>query len=231
MAYYSKYNSAKLIAVLLISWVSSTAQKPGLIQDQLKPAISAQIQGFAGQEFGNAYTNRILAQDVNRLIEPFKNRTETRCWQSEFWGKWFTSAVLAYKYRPEPQLKAILDQSVAKLMATQSPDGYIGNYTEKAQLEQWDIWGRKYCLLGLLSYYDLTHDAKTLKAASALADHLIKELGDRKVSIVKKATTVAWRQLLYWNPFAFCTAALEKSITLILQKKLLDSGNQKVAPC
>ncbi|TCC99152.1 glycoside hydrolase family 127 protein [Pedobacter hiemivivus] len=186
MAYYSKYNSAKLIAVLLISWVSSTAQKPSLIQDQLKPAISAQIQGFAGQEFGNAYTNRILAQDADRLIEPFKNRTETRCWQSEFWGKWFTSAVLAYKYRPEPQLKAILDQSVAKLMATQSPDGYIGNYTEKAQLEQWDIWGRKYCLLGLLSYYDLTHDSKTLKAAKALADHLIKELGDRKVSIVKK---------------------------------------------
>lgn len=189
MVYYSKYkfsHSYKLIAVLLISWTSSTAQKPKVIQDYLSPATSVQLQGFTGQKFNNAYTNRILAQNLDRLIEPFKNRTETRCWQSEFWGKWMTSAILAYQYRPEPQLKAILDQSVVKLIATQSPDGYIGNYTDQAQLEQWDIWGRKYCMLGLLAYYDLTHDPKTLKAAKGLADHLIKELADRKVHIVKK---------------------------------------------
>lgn len=189
MAYHFKYKlsySYKLIAILLISSVSSMAQKTKVVQDQLKPSISAQLQGFVGKEFDNAYTNRILAQDPDRLIEPFKNRTETRCWQSEFWGKWFTSAVLAYRYRPEPQLKTILDQSVVKLIATQSPDGYIGNYAEGARLEQWDIWGRKYCLLGLLSYYDLTHDSKTLKAAKGLADHLINELADRKALIVKK---------------------------------------------
>ena len=130
--------------------------------------------------------NRILSQDVDRLIEPFRNRNEDHCWQGEFWGKWFTSAVLAYRYRPEPALKAVLDRAVSDLISTQSPDGYIGNYAKANRLEQWDIWGRKYCMLGLLAYYDITLDVKSLDAAGKLADHLIKELAENKALIVEK---------------------------------------------
>jgi hypothetical protein len=60
------------------------------------------MNGFVGDKLKAAYNNRILAQDVDRLIAPFNNRTEASCWQSEFWGKWFTSAVLAYRYHPDP---------------------------------------------------------------------------------------------------------------------------------
>ena len=178
-----------LICLLQLSFaVNSFGQKtvkPAEI-DSLFPANSATIGGFVGTKLDASYKNRILAQDVNRLVEPFRNRTEDRCWQSEFWGKWFTSAVLAYKYRPEPQLKTILDQAVSGLLATQTPDGYIGNYAEGKHLEQWDIWGRKYCMLGLLAYYDLTKDKNSLLAVRKLADHLIKELADKKALIVKQ---------------------------------------------
>jgi len=154
--------------------------------DVLFPAQSAMMSGYIGGKLDASYKNRILAQNIDRLVEPFRNRTEDRCWQSEFWGKWFTSAVLAYRYRPEPQLKTMLDQAVSGLLSTQSPDGYIGNYTENKQLEQWDIWGRKYCMLGLLAYYDLTKDKNVLLAVRKLADHLIKELADKNVLIVRK---------------------------------------------
>jgi len=156
------------------------------ITDTLFPAQSATMGGYVGGKLDASYKNRILAQDINRLVEPFKNRTEDRCWQSEFWGKWFTSAVLAYRYRPELQLKTKLDQAVSGLLSTQTPDGYIGNYADNKQLEQWDIWGRKYCMLGLLAYYDLTKDKNTLMAIRKLADHLIKELADKNALIVKK---------------------------------------------
>jgi len=156
------------------------------INDTLFPAQAATMGGYVGGKLDASYKNRILAQDVNRLVEPFKNRSEDRCWQSEFWGKWFTSAVLAYRYRPEPQLKTKLDQAVSGLLSTQTPDGYIGNYADNKQLEQWDIWGRKYCMLGLLAYYDLTKDKNTLMAIRKLADHLIKELADKNALIVKK---------------------------------------------
>jgi DUF1680 family protein len=133
-----------------------------------------------------SYQNRILSQDYERLVAAFRDRTETHYWQTEFWGKWFTSAVLAYRYRPEPQLKNVLDEAVNGLIATQTPDGYIGNYTEEKRLDGWDIWGRKYCMLGLLTYYDLAEDKNALLAAEKEADCLIKELSDKNALIVKK---------------------------------------------
>jgi DUF1680 family protein len=168
-----------------ISLMGQKTVKP-LKNDTLFPAESATIGGYVGGKLDASYKNRILAQDVNRLIEPFRNRTEDRCWQTEFWGKWFTSAVSAYRFRPEAPLKMVLDQAVSGLLSTQSSDGYIGNYSENKQLEQWDIWGRKYCMLGLLAYYDLTKDKRTLLAIRKLADHLIKELEDKNVLIVKQ---------------------------------------------
>ena len=156
------------------------------IKDELRPALSVKLTGFIEQRLNAAYNNRILTQDVNRLVVPFRNRAETRCWQSEFWGKWFTSAVLAYRYRPDIILKKKLDTAVEQLIATQTNDGYIGNYAPASRLEQWDIWGRKYCLLGLLAYYDLEKDPKTIQAAKKLADHLIQELKDKNALIVKK---------------------------------------------
>lgn len=144
------------------------------------------IKGYLGDKLNASYNNRILAQDEPRLIEPFKHRTEDRCWQTEFWGKWFTSAVLAYRFRPEPKLKAVLDKAVTDLLATQTADGYIGNYREDKRLQQWDIWGRKYCMLGLLAYYDITQDAKSLEAARKITDHLLSELKERNAILSKQ---------------------------------------------
>ncbi|MHA4845327.1 glycoside hydrolase family 127 protein [Flavitalea antarctica] len=154
--------------------------------DHLVRGSAVKINGFVGEKLANAAANRVFAQDVNRLIEPFRHRDEARCWQTEFWGKWFTSAVLAYRYQPNPASRAVLDKAVADLIKTQTPDGYIGNYKPANLLDQWDIWGRKYCLLGLLDYYDITKDKITLAAASRLADNLLSDLAARGDTIVTK---------------------------------------------
>ncbi|WP_295117647.1 beta-L-arabinofuranosidase domain-containing protein [uncultured Chitinophaga sp.] len=167
---------------LLALPVSVLAQQP----DVLTPVYQQQLTGYTAGKFNASYDHRILAQDVDKLVAPFKQRTEDRCWQSEFWGKWFTSAVQAYRYRPTPELKALLDKAVKELIATQTPDGYIGNYAYDKHFQQWDIWGRKYCMLGLLAYYDITNDKKALQAAVKEADFLMKELNDKQVQIVKQ---------------------------------------------
>ena len=168
-------------------WLNTQSQNKTeqVVHDSLKTASSAVLNGFIGERLETAYHNRIVKQDVNQLVQPFLHRTETSCWQTEFWGKWITSAILAYRYKPTPGLKAILDKSVVDLIATQSPDGYIGNYADGKHLQQWDIWGRKYCMLGLLNYYDLTVNKPSLQAAAKIADHLVKELSDSKSQIVK----------------------------------------------
>lgn len=166
--------------------IAENISKKSKVPDLLQNSTSSQVGGFVGNMLDLSYQNRILAQDYERLVSTFRERTETRCWQTEFWGKWFTSAALAYRYRPEPQLKTILDKAVNGLIATQTPDGYIGNYTDDRRLEEWDIWGRKYCMLGLIAYYDLFSDKNAILAARKEADCLIKELSDKNVLIVKK---------------------------------------------
>src|SRR4051812_21692748 len=105
------------------------------VKDVLEPGDHAEMKGFIGKRLDRSFENRIMAQDINSLIEPFRHRTETRLWQTEFWGKWFTSAVLAYRYRPEPALKKVLQSAVEGLISTQTPDGYIGNYKNENRLE------------------------------------------------------------------------------------------------
>jgi len=85
---------------------------PPAIRDVLQPGISCQLEGYIGERLGLSYRNRILAQDEARLVAPFLDRTETSCWQSEFWGKWITSAILAYRYHPTQELKNKLDNAV-----------------------------------------------------------------------------------------------------------------------
>jgi DUF1680 family protein len=158
------------------------------VDDALRPATSVSLSGYLADRLTGDLNNRVLAQDADRLTDAFKpeKRTETRLWQSEFWGKWFTSAVLAYKYQPSGKLKAVLDHAVTGLLANQTPDGYIGNYAEAHRLEQWDIWGRKYCMLGLLAYYDITKDKKSLIGATRIADNLLDDLKKRDGIIVNK---------------------------------------------
>ena len=127
---------------------------------------------------------RVMSEDELSLVAPFKQRDEKELWQSEFWGKWTLGAVGSYRYNRDPELLAKITRGVQAILATQSPDGYIGNYAPDAQLGGWDVWGRKYTMLGLLAYYDLTGDKKSLEGAVKLADHLLTQIPAQK-SIVR----------------------------------------------
>lgn len=184
----SVIKNLSVLALLFITangvWAQSKV-KPS-VNDVLYPSKSAVLEGLIGEKLDLAYKNRVEAQDIQQLIAPFNNKTETYCWQGEFWGKWFTSAVAAYRYKPEQALKAKIDSAVALLLKTQLDDGYIGNYAPEYHLKEWDIWGRKYSMLGLLAYYELTKDKKTLQAAAKVADHLIGELAAKGLSIAEQ---------------------------------------------
>jgi DUF1680 family protein len=144
-----------------------------------------QMKGYLGSKIDLCINQRIKKEDVAQLIDPFKTRDETSLWQTEFWGKWILSAIAAYEYNHDPELLKIIQNAVSGLLATQSPDGYIGNYSPEAQLQHWDIWGRKYTTLGLLAYFDISGDKKALDAAKKLADHLLTQVGPGKADIVK----------------------------------------------
>jgi len=136
------------------------------------------FEGFLGERLHDCIEHSVIEADVDNYVEQFETRTEHRWWQTEFWGKWMLSAVKAYEYAPSEKLMEIMSTSVDGIIATQTPDGYIGNYAPEHELNAWDVWGRKYTLLGLLYYYDLTGEAKALAAAKRLADYTMGQLGE-----------------------------------------------------
>lgn len=155
-------------------------------QDVQKNAVKqVQLGGFVGSRVHTCVEKRVKSQDVEELIAPFRQMTEGDRWQSEFFGKWLLGAIASYEYTQDTELYSKIKDAVLRFLETQQPDGYIGNYKPENHLTGWDIWGRKYTALSLLSYYRLTQDRKALDAVVRLMDHLIGELKAKEADIAK----------------------------------------------
>ena len=139
---------------------------------------SVKLGGYIGTQIDGCIEKRVIGQSVDELIEPFKLQDEVNNrWASEFWGKWIQGAVSSYRYNKSPELLAKIEDAEKKLIATQLPDGYIGDYDTEHQLKGWDVWGRKYTLLGLIKCYRLMGHKEALKAAQRLLDYTITQIG------------------------------------------------------
>ena len=138
-----------------------------------------QLKGPLGARLDKMISNHVIGTDVDYITAPFVEKTERRLWwQSEFWGKYMHSAVPYLAYTKSEKLKANIDRSVSRMISTQEPCGYIGNYPDELRCgEGWDVWGMKYTMMGLLHYYDATKDENTLVACRRLCDYLIGEIG------------------------------------------------------
>jgi DUF1680 family protein len=186
-----KVFTTTIVALFSILLTGQGPNKQAILADKIPDKLSTytpnsiKIGGYLGEKINLVIEKRIKSQDIEMLVEPFRHKDETHLWQSEFWGKWIQSAIASYDYNRDPEMLIIIKRAVYELLTTQMESGYIGNYSDKAQLQQWDIWGRKYTLLGLLAYYDLTGDKAALKASCRLADNLLGQVGPGKVNIVK----------------------------------------------
>ena len=177
-----------LLAALLIvgTTVPVFADTTG-VKDVFTPAVpeSVQIGGRLGEKLNLCTTHRLLAQDIEAVVAPYRDKTETGSsdWRCEYWGKWFTSLTLADAYCSTPDTRTKIDDAVTALMATAAPDGYLGTRMPAHRLEGWDVWGCKYALLGLIADYDRTHNPAALAAARRETDVLIAELGPGQTDI------------------------------------------------
>ncbi len=182
----------KITTLLLSSALSLSATEKAIdlkANDSfnLAPANAVKLDGFLGRALDASYSG-VKSKDVDMLVFPFKSRKEQNVWKSEFWGKWFTSAVLAYDYKPSPDFDKILKYAVSELIKTQDKQGAIKTVCPEYEFRlmpdvnnfkdmTWDVWGRKYVLLGLMAEYQRTGDKKVLDAAKKHTDYIIERIG------------------------------------------------------
>ena len=115
------------------------------------------LKGPLGERLDKMITQHVVGTDVDYITAPFAEKTERRLWwQSEFWGKYMHSAVPYLAYSGSEKLKANIDLGIVRMLSTQEPCGYIGNYPDELRCgEGWDVWGMKYTMMGLLHYVDV----------------------------------------------------------------------------
>lgn len=116
-------------------------------------------------------------------------------WRCEYWGKMMRGAVLTWRACGDAELYAVLEQTVRDLLTAQRADGRFSTYSAAAQLNGWDLWGRKYVLTGMLHFYEICQDGELKKRildamllhARAIADSV--GIGEGKKPITE---TSAW---------------------------------------
>lgn len=157
---------------------------PYLVPDKLAnaaimvPPSQVRVDGWLGHRVGINATARLSAVDLEPLLAGFRRKPGSHPWIGEHIGKWMHAATLAWASTGDAKLKTRLDYAANALIATQEADGYLGTYRKADRLALvkhagWDVWSHKYCLIGLLSYYQYTGQRPALEASRKAADLLI----------------------------------------------------------
>ncbi len=102
-------------------------------------------------------------------------------WRGEYWGKMMRGACMTYQYTRDPDLYDLLTEAVLSLMENQDEEGRITTYPKHHEFDGWDLWGRKYVLLGLLHFHEICEDEqlrdRILTVCLDHAEYIIRHIG------------------------------------------------------
>ncbi|MBQ7177070.1 MAG: glycoside hydrolase family 127 protein [Victivallales bacterium] len=143
------------------------------------PKGVVRLQGPLGQAIDRVIEGRLKKIDYDLLVKSFKLRDEADgYWRCEFWGKVMRSLIYSWRMTQDEELLGLIRKTKDDILSTQTADGRITSYPEHLQLRGWDLWGRKYVLLGLLAYYhEVEPDADVLNAIARMTDDLLASPG------------------------------------------------------
>ena len=142
-----------------------------------------------------------------RFVTQYKERTDSadRGWRGVYWGKMMRGAAFVCSYTKNEELYNVITDTVKDMLTAEDGLGRISTYEEKSEtafseFDGWDIWCRKYVLLGMQYYLEICKDNELKKEIiSSLCrqvDYIMTKIG--KPEEGKKRITMAtrnWRGL------------------------------------
>ncbi len=119
-------------------------------------------------------------------------------WRGEFYGKMMRGACWIYKYTKNEKLYRTLESTVRYLLSCQEESGRISSYKQDKEFQYWDMWCRKYVLLGCQYFYEICKDeelkAEIIAALNRHLDYIIDHIGEGegKIDILDSTTHNPW---------------------------------------
>ena len=189
MAVYCKENTAgfsECKSDRFFPFGQSCANYSGAVQDAFAFAERAQL---------------LDAKLWKRFVRQFKEKADDDGgWRGEYWGKMMRGACFVYAYTKNPELYRILESTVRDMLGAQEHSGRISSYGVSHEFEAWDIWCRKYVLLGMQYFLEISRDEmlsqRLVQSMRCQMDYIIEKIGNAEEG--KKPVTKAtrhWRGL------------------------------------
>lgn len=150
------------------------------------------VKGYPGEMIKYTIDKQFSDDSLWKLtVNQFRLKSDAADggWRGEFWGKLMRAACLTYEAAPSNKLYIKITDSVTDMLTTADENGKFSTYTNDTEFKCWDMWSRKYVMLGLLYYIEICKNktlvAKITKALKKHADYIIKKVGKgkRKVEI------------------------------------------------
>ncbi len=146
---------------------------------------------------------QLLRVDLwKRFVQQFREDADIRegGWRGEYWGKMMRGACFVYGYSKNPDLYQVLTDTVKDMMTAQDEYGRISTYSVECEFDAWDLWCRKYVLLGMQYYLEICEDkelsAQIVESMCRQVDYIMTKIGEKTEG--KKRITEAtrhWRGL------------------------------------
>ncbi len=121
-----------------------------------------------------------------RFVNQFREDTDGTDggWRGEYWGKMMRGAAFTYAYTRNPELYKVLSQTVIDMIESSREEGRISSYAQHAEFDAWDIWSRKYVLLGMQYFMEVCEDEelnkRIVKSMCEQVDYLIARIGKKE---------------------------------------------------
>ena len=122
-------------------------------------------------------------QYLKDFVDIFRTQPDgnNRGWKGEFWGKSIRGYVLVYEYTRDREYYALITESVRDMLTVADADGRVSSYTRETEFDAWDIWCRKYVMLGMEYYLEICEDdelkQEIIRFVRGCADYIIQHIG------------------------------------------------------
>ena len=141
--------------------------------------------------------NQLLFKpDWELFVKQFRDHSDNddKGWRGEYFGKMMRGASMTYQYTKSEELYGLLTELVFEMLETQDDEGRFSTYTVDREFNGWDLWSRKYVLLGFLHYHEICRDASLRqRIEDALIKHLdyiVEQIYGKKIKL--NTTTDHW---------------------------------------
>ena len=171
-----------------------------------------------------------------RFVQQFREDADYDAgWRGEFWGKMMRGASFVYSYTQNPELYNVLTQTVIDMIDSADDKGRISSYAVNHEFDGWDMWSRKYVLLGLQYFLEICTDEelkdKIVDSMCLQLDYIISKIGDEEGKLSITLATRHWRGLnssSILEPVVRLYAITGKKEYLDFAKYIVDMGGTDV---